>query len=59
MEQHHPIMDKLGDPGGKTYRKTEKILYIHGALRYELEMSHANISKSFKAAKNNAIMTLS
>ena len=22
MEQHHPIMDKLGDPGGQTYRQT-------------------------------------
>ena len=23
MEQHHPIMDKLGDPGGRTYRQTD------------------------------------
>ena len=22
MEQHHPIMDKLGDPGGQTYKQT-------------------------------------
>ena len=23
MEQHHPIMDKLGDLGGRTYRQTD------------------------------------
>ena len=22
MEQHHPIMDKIGDPGDQTYRHT-------------------------------------
>ena len=26
MEQHHPIMDKLGDPGGWTYRQTDRKL---------------------------------
>ena len=24
MEQHHPIMDKLGGIGGRTYRQTDK-----------------------------------
>ena len=28
MEQHHPIMDKLGDLGGRTYRQTEMALWL-------------------------------
>ena len=27
MEQHHPIMDKLGDPGGQTYRQTDRYIF--------------------------------
>ena len=29
MEQHHPIMDKLGDLGGRTYRQTDNIINGH------------------------------
>ena len=27
MEQHHPIMDKLGGLGGRTYRQTDRQSY--------------------------------
>ena len=29
MEQHHPIMDKLGDHGGRTYRQTDRHVTNH------------------------------
>ena len=38
---------------------TKKILSPHGALIYVLEISHAKIYKSFKAATKNSILTVS
>ena len=45
MEQHHPIMDKLGDHGGRTYRQHEK---------YNTEITHA---EKYKTEKYNRKIT--
>ena len=34
MEQHHPIMDKLGDLGGRTYRKIEQLGVTMGTIQH-------------------------
>ena len=32
MEQHHPIMNKLGDLGGRTYRQTDTDTSLHSNI---------------------------
>ena len=35
MEQHQPIMDKLGDPGGQTCRQTAKSKSINISMKWK------------------------